>query len=245
MVENNQAIDSLDEFMSNLPDIEHQAPHDARLGNETNTLGFRGNGEANSADGNESSRKQIIRNRRFKALQSLLATEFFSDEAMEERAPALFKDMLGRYLGPSKATAAGARTEEGIGATIANSISGPFNPITNMLMSAVERQIRSGSDAAANTEHAGDDDAEEEEGSSAASQPLDPSSEEAVDLAIGRSSDVDIVERRNELLQLMSERFLRGDDAAFYDYRQVDEDEELDVSAEADRDREEAYFDSS
>lgn len=41
----------------------------------------------------------------------------------------------------------------------------------------------------------------------------------------------------------MGERFLRGDDSDYFDYSAVDGDTTLDVSAEAERDKEESYFD--
>jgi hypothetical protein len=85
-----------------------------------------------------------LRNRRYAALTAMLASgdDFFSDAAMEERAPALYHEVLGRHqaLGvPSTAgTAAGTR------AGAAAATAGGGGPLTVMLMSALDRQRNSG-----------------------------------------------------------------------------------------------------
>jgi len=56
---------------------------------------------------------------------------------------------------------------------------------------------------------------------------------------------VEMVELEMEFTRLMKERFLGGEDGAFVDYRQIDNDATLDAEwqREEDQDMEDRYFD--
>ena len=59
--------------------------------------------------------------------------------------------------------------------------------------------------------------------------------------------NVDEAERlrlRREFVEMMQERFLRGEDGEFFDYSTVDDDPDLDDLDQVSREAEEAYFDA-
>ena len=49
---------------------------------------------------------------------------------------------------------------------------------------------------------------------------------------------------RREFVEMMQERFLRGEDGEFFDYSTVDDDPDLDDLDQVSREAEEAYFDA-
>lgn len=175
-----------------------------------------------------------LRNRRYAALTALLASghDFFSDAAMEERAPALYHEVLGRHqVGGAPSTGAGGSGGSGAG------------PLTIMLMSALDRQRNSGA------RRGSEGDSEYDGGSGSGGVNLDVDAGQASDAAgigVPHSADGVLVTeagQRAMLLRLMTERFLRGDEAAHFDYAAVDGEGELDGHAESARDAEERYFD--
>lgn len=233
-----------------------------------------------------------VRNRRFRELQALLggtsvyAAGYFSDDAMEERAPGLFADVLGRHLraqpqAPVAASGGGAAAADAAAQRAAR-------PLTTMLMAALQRQCApDGVGSEANGGGGGsdedevsmpDDDGDEvtigvASSAEAAGAGAGAGAGISVDVAVaavgrlglgavrssgsrvvasGSPSDADsdaaaavsIADRRAELVRLMSERFLRGDDGdAFPHYAAVDGDDSADACDEAAADAQEMYFD--
>lgn len=62
---------------------------------------------------------------------------------------------------------------------------------------------------------------------------------EAARLAV---SDAERLRLRREFVEMMKERFLRGDDAEFFNYAVIDQDPDLDDLEAVGREAEEAYF---
>jgi hypothetical protein len=198
---------------------------------------------------------QCVRNRRYRALQSLLKSEYFNDDEMQRRDPALFHEALGAQIEAAILSASsrasmswaepvreqpvlpresssdivseqnlqGARIglQLGFGAGADEDDAGDLSrPLTAMLASATQRRVRTDHTAAEGESNAGDD-----------AMPL-ADAEDSSSLECARSA----------LVRLMAERFLRGDDAPFFDYAEVDHDDTLDVHNEATDDWEDKYF---
>lgn len=188
-----------------------------------------------------------VKNRRYRRLQHLLLAEereskgpeeaeeaFFSDAAMQQRSPALFHFYLGQYL-PESARAAtnGPMSEE---AASLSAFLMKTRERSEMETRRVAEQERWGSfegrDASAARKREQrlfeEDELEEEEDSS--------SDEESAD-------EASIDERRRVLVEVMSARFLHGEDGEYVDYAAIDADETLDDLDEMDRDAQDRYFD--
>jgi len=61
-------------------------------------------------------REQTRRNRRFRCLEELASTEYFSDASMQQRAPSLYHQYVGRFVSPSRGASYGkdcVRTRKG------------------------------------------------------------------------------------------------------------------------------------
>jgi len=70
---------------------------------------------------------------------------------------------------------------------------------------------------------------------------LDPEEREQARTTV---SDAERLRLRREFVEMMQERFLRGEDAEFFDYSAIDNDPDLDDLEMVSREAEEAYFDA-
>jgi hypothetical protein len=285
-----------------------------------------------------------VRNRRFVRMQQMLADgdDFFSDEQMEERAPAVYHTMLGRHLdaavaagsqrtferwAPSSAAAATAGAFSGAavasarpsalreGGYTASSLQAASVSVSciaggSRQWGVVTAEAPPSSDAAAHEDERVKDERDERDVPAAeaayrarhglsdmlvnsilARQRLErrgegsgdgnaggyaggaglvqgtqlaaaataagggyieeeddegdegcAMQEDGTDAVGGRQLRISVSARRAALLRVMQERFLRGDDAALFNYEGVDGDASLDVSREGEADAEDAYF---
>ncbi|PAA94036.1 hypothetical protein BOX15_Mlig023425g1 [Macrostomum lignano] len=180
-------------------------------------------------------RTQRLRNRRFQAMQRLATEgEYFSDESMRNREPYLYHKYIGRYLTredvhrqSSAAAAAAAAAAGGDGESVMSHF------LTQHCVrleenSRYEAAAAADSDNSSNNEEEDDDDGDDEAG------------------GIGSRFLPDRKRQllRSEFLALMQRRFLAGKDVEYFDYGQVDRDDDLDLSGEFERDEEDRYFDS-
>lgn len=159
-------------------------------------------------------RETTRRNRRFRAMQELLASgDFFSDNALLERAPELYHTHIGRFCGSAiEADAVEQWRERGGGKVVS---------------------VDFDSDEESEMSDAAEDDVHEvaighrvaigATGSCVAiSRPDKVEGAEPVPLAEQR-------QLRDAFVELMKERFLAGGDCDYFDYKTVDENERFDV----------------
>lgn len=166
------------------------------------------------------------KNRRLKRLQQLMQQQqtsswYFSDSNMRERNPALYHFFVGQYLD--------INTQEQCSNEYPN-----VGPLSTFLMQSADRSVMEarrvieqetwGAFYSHDTRIHQDNIEEEEE-----------KEDEDTD-------DEDIDTRRQQLIALMSQRFLNGDDADYVDYSVIDADEELDDMEQIERDAEDVYF---
>ena len=192
---------------------------------------------------------QSRRNRRFRRMEELLRdTDYFSLQRMEERAPSLCRQYMGM---PTPAEFDSAL------------------PLSSRLLASLDHQACAA--AAEEEEEEEDDDDDEGDYASNAWRHLQEEQEAARDGAPGggggggggghrkrgRAADAGgdgdgpdlgdpAAEARTaafeELLMIMKERFLNGEDGPWFDYRSVDGADRYDDGERA-RDEEERYFD--
>ncbi|XP_056371518.1 coiled-coil domain-containing protein 97 isoform X2 [Oenanthe melanoleuca] len=157
-----------------------------------------------------------LRNRRFAALQELLrGGEYFSEEQMRLRAPALFHHYIGRFRDPK--TPGNPKTLPGE----PQKATGPPQNLRELLLRALEE-----SPAEAEQEEEEEEDDEDDEGEDEERIP-DAAEQELL---------------RLEFTSRMYQSFLEGQDGDF-DYSQVDENPDLDDLELLSRDLEDRYFD--
>jgi hypothetical protein len=187
---------------------------------------------------------------------------FFGDGAMEDRAPTLFHAMLGAHIERSVqmdvtriVALSAAAVDDGSGPSSIAEGSSPARAntaLSSMLMGALQRQMHAEArgDAMGRGERSSDG---EGNGEGAQRTAHAGGVGESVGSLAARSADgltkvsmlddtTDIPALRAELRRVMGERFMRGEDAAFYDYRTCDTNEKLDIGPEADNDYMDAYF---
>lgn len=173
--------------------------------------------------------KILIKNRRYTAIARLETYGYFDDLEMQRRDPLLYEEYVEKYLSDSeKSERLRAQNFRGP----ANSGQRPSHPFADLLMeSLIEKpQVRGLRDQqkerSKNQEEELESDEERVEGP--ATTPLKEGEKEIL---------------RAEFRHIMEERFLNGHDTEFLNYKEVDEDTNLDVNTEAVRDEEDRYFD--
>ncbi|CAI5742408.1 unnamed protein product [Peronospora destructor] len=176
----------------------------------------------------------VVKNRRYRHLQQLLEDtsedHFFSDAMMQQRSPALFHFYLGQYLGLDRQAV--------------SPLDGAEHTLSSFLMDTCQRsEMEARRMAEQETwrhfiaadekrehirlQHLYEDyNIEEEE-----------EEKEEEDATV-----IPIDERRKELIQIMSTRFLNGEDGEYVNYVEIDADETLDDLDEMQRDAEDRYF---
>ncbi|KAE8896655.1 hypothetical protein PF005_g16128 [Phytophthora fragariae] len=188
----------------------------------------------------------VVKNRRYRRLQQLMQGEgevedqYFSDAMMQQRSPALFHFYLGQYLAFEKGPTA---------TTVTTAVDNGGQKLSSFLMDTCQRsemearrvaeQETWGAFTAADEKqeqrrlerlYEEDNVVEEEEED-------DEQEEDQVDAAA-----FSVAERRQQLVEVMSARFLNGEDAEYVRYAEIDADESLDDFAEMQRDAEDQYF---
>lgn len=179
----------------------------------------------------------VVKNRRYRRLQQLLEgtsaeDHYFSDAIMQQRSPALFHFYLGQYLGLDRGTAP--------------SVDNGDQALSSFLMDTCQRsemearrvaeQETWGKFTAADEKQEqirlqrlyDEDNVEEEE------EEEDDEEEDATTYTVD--------ERRQQLVEIMSTRFLNGEDSEYVNYTEIDTDETLDNFVEMQRDAEDRYF---
>ena len=172
-------------------------------------------------------RKQLVpanrqtrtRNRRYKCMEELLSTDYFSEEEMRQRNPLLFRHYVGQYMSEEEvAELDGTRTDMSLSSHIMRKMRQDVCRERERVQVEREREQ------------------EEEE---------DTSSEEEDEGMEGGRVEVTEAEKlllRREFLRVMQLRFLRGEDRDF-DYSSVDTNERYDSVEMQQQDGEDAYFD--
>eukprot|EP00188_Purpureofilum_apyrenoidigerum_P004424 Plantae.Rhodophyta-Purpureofilum_apyrenoidigerum.ctg50020.p1 GENE.Plantae.Rhodophyta-Purpureofilum_apyrenoidigerum.ctg50020~~Plantae.Rhodophyta-Purpureofilum_apyrenoidigerum.ctg50020.p1 ORF type:complete len:292 (-),score=63.86 Plantae.Rhodophyta-Purpureofilum_apyrenoidigerum.ctg50020:365-1183(-) len=184
-----------------------------------NVLELRERGTRRRKEGSPGSR---VKNRRYMALQRMLhESDYFSDERLEERDPLLFHRQVGRYL-PQHAK----QGKTGIVEAIVDSFDA-----TDLL----RRRLRQrGLEIGLGMQ-------EESDFEAMLSKERESDSEALQD---GRPHQDQLDDNRNELLTVMSHRFVGGLDESYFNYRDVDESDQYDDTVQEERDAEEMYFDA-
>ncbi|KAG7400309.1 hypothetical protein PHYBOEH_006249 [Phytophthora boehmeriae] len=225
-----EEVDSLDAYMASL-----ELPSGNESTSMTQARPERGVSRSNSRGGLSAT----VKNRRYRRLQQLLqSTEgdaddrYFSDAMMQQRSPALFHFYLGQFTGMHKTAAAPADSEtQSLSSFLIDTCQrsqlearrvaeqetwGQFSAVD-------EKQEQSRLQRLYEDDGAVEEEEEEEE------------EEEDAD-------DISVAERRQQLIEVMSTRFLQGDDGEYVDYAKIDADETLDDWEEMQRDAEDKYF---
>ncbi|KAG3133639.1 hypothetical protein PI126_g19078 [Phytophthora idaei] len=184
----------------------------------------------------QNGRAVVVKNRRYRRLQQLLddtsaEDHYFSDSMMQQRNPALFHFYLGQYLGLDKSATSSVSSE---GQTLSSFLMDTCQRSEMETRRMVEQETW-GKFTAANEKQEqsrlerlfGEDDIEEKE--------EDDEEEEDTTLYT-------VDERRDQLIEIMSSRFLNGEDGQYVNYAEIDADEALDDFDEMQRDAEERYF---
>ncbi|CAI5735203.1 unnamed protein product [Hyaloperonospora brassicae] len=186
------------------------------------------------------------KNRRYQRLQQLLKDtsedHYFSDDMMQQRSPALFHFYLGQYVG------IGGRTRPVAGTTELTLSTFLIDTHQRSEMEArrVAEQATWGQFSALNEKQERKrlqklyeaDNIEEEEEEEEEEQEEKEQDFEQMDVAIADTVD----ERRQQLEEIMSIRFLNGADKEYVNYAEIDEDENLDDFVAVQRDAEDRYF---
>ncbi|POM71876.1 Hypothetical protein PHPALM_11496 [Phytophthora palmivora] len=177
-------------------------------------------------------RDVVVKNRRYRRLQQLLKDasdedQYFSDSMMQQRSPALFHFYLGQYLRTERAT-----VRDNGGQTLSSFLMDTCQR-NEMEARRVAEQETWGTFTAADEKQEQrrldklyeEDDIEEEE------------EEEEEDTTM-----YSVDERRQQLIEVMSTRFLNGEDSEYVNYMEIDGNEALDDLDEMQRDAEDRYF---
>jgi hypothetical protein len=175
-----------------------------------------------------------VKNRRYRRLQQLLAEEttdqedqYFSDAMMQQRSPALFHFYLGQYLGLDRSTAP----------TVDQTLS-------SFLMDTCQRsemeKRRVAEQAGWGKFTAADERQEQERMQRLYEEEGEEEEEDEEEDEDPMALSVD--ERRQQLVEVMSARFLTGEDSEYVKYAEIDADETLDDYEEMQRDAEDRYF---
>lgn len=185
----------------------------------------------------------VARNRRYAKLQELLKVDansddgaYFSDETMKQRNPALYHLHLGQYLN----VASRQQTPRQDNLTLSSFLMETCERQTMEARRVAEQQRWGNYRSVDDTTGRDKDDDEEEE------EEDDDDNEEAKE-GENDSTETDelsIDDRRAQLIELMSQRFLDGCDDNDVDYAAIDADERLDDFEQIQRDAEDQYFDS-
>eukprot|EP00039_Didymoeca_costata_P005731 m.83975 g.83975 ORF g.83975 m.83975 type:complete len:254 (-) comp12948_c0_seq1:109-870(-) len=157
-----------------------------------------------------------VRNRRLQYLKQLEEGDYFSEEKMAARRPALYEVYIGQYI-----------TSSEVQDKVNESNKGPWS--SQLIDVIVNKDLRSRRDQVR----------ENEKWPKLDTAEIDDVERDNVTTAPDR------IQFKGEFERLMKEHFLAGDDQEFFDYSVVDNNSEYDDLDIKGRDAEEAYFDDS
>ncbi|RLN84886.1 hypothetical protein BBJ28_00015274 [Nothophytophthora sp. Chile5] len=237
--------DSLDAYMASLeiPDIDRDAASMDHARAEPPV--FRAHAVPRSGG------DAVVKNRRFRRLQQLLLSSegdaeedrYFSDAMMQQRSPALFHFYLGQYLA----------LERGATDTRAPPADSSMFSLSSFLLATSQRsemEARRVAEQQAWGDFTSADDREaerrrrrllEEDNDVEEDEETDDEEEKDGEEA-GNGAVNSLAERREQLIEAMSVRFLHGEDSEYVNYAEIDADEALDDLEQMQRDAEERYF---
>ncbi|ORZ38258.1 coiled-coil domain-containing protein-domain-containing protein [Catenaria anguillulae PL171] len=207
--------------------------------------GWARTGAQSSSRAQSSQRQQTVRNRRFTYLhQTLLASDYFTPQAMHLRNPMLFKSMFPELDGPPRPAGAGSAAEFPSNGVIASL----FDAMDHERAVEVEKEAEG---RAGEVETDSDSDEEEPESGYEAQASEAQSGEQAPPVSAndghetaGGGEDHDAACRMAELIRTMAERWLDGYDADFFDYSTVvDNNSDYDNVDQVNQDAQETWFD--
>ncbi|CAF2558917.1 unnamed protein product [Rotaria sp. Silwood2] len=176
----------------------------------------------------KSNRHKLCANRRYTYMQQLLADgSYFSDEAMKERSPLLYEQMIAKYKG-NEANQLVTRTANG-----------PLADFYMEHLEAINHQERVEKEYE-NEEYLRHDDDNDDDIESEDDEEDDDDNDN--DENENKYSSTERNLYRQEFLAMQKERFLNGEDSNI-DYTSIDNNENLDDIKIRERDEEEKYFD--
>ena len=175
--------------------------------------------------------KSLVRNRRFEALKELIERgEYFSDSQMQTRNPLLFEEMIGQYMTDEEKTKLTNdkyfQNHERV--TLSAFLLEQID--NNLIEDTLNEQKVEEFDSDDSEDQVSENEVEDEENNEII--PTKKSLEESEKLKL-----------REEFNKYMTEQFLSGKDSEFYDYKQCDQNIDLDFNEINERDIEEKYFD--
>ncbi|KAG7382477.1 hypothetical protein PHYPSEUDO_004812 [Phytophthora pseudosyringae] len=180
----------------------------------------------------------VVKNRRYLRLQQLLADaaeedHYFSDSMMQQRSPALFHFYLGQYVGLDRSATPPPLVDSG-GQTL-----------SAFLMDTCQRSEMETRRLAEQETWADFTAADEKQERSRLGRLFEQDNAEEEEEEEDEEEDATpytVEERRQQLVEVMSTRFLNGEDSEYVSYAEIDADERLDDLDEMQRDAEERYF---
>ncbi|KAI9993768.1 hypothetical protein PInf_016288 [Phytophthora infestans] len=212
-----EEVDSLDAYMASLelPSGNHSMAQERAERNTIHSAIRKG-------------RTALVKNRRYRRLRQLLEASsdedhYFSDGMMQQRSPALFHFYLGQYLGLNKSAPPSKVSE--------------VQTLSSFLMDTCQRSEME-TRRVAEQETWGNFICGRKAGAESTGEVEEEEEEEEEEEPTLYSID----ERREQLIEIMSSRFLNGEDGAYVDYAEIDADEALDDFDEMQRDAEDRYF---
>ncbi|KAH7476208.1 hypothetical protein KRP22_000050 [Phytophthora ramorum] len=222
-----EEVDSLDVYMASL-----ELPSGDNSTSMAQARAERDAGRAAGRAAGRDGRTAVVKNRRYRRLQQLLEEtaqedRYFSDAMMQQRSPALFHFYLGQYRGLESGAPPGEKT------------------LSSFLMDTCQRSEMEAR-RVAEQETWGPFRTEDEKQEQSRLQRLyeevtvEEEEEEEDDEEDPTVHSMD--ERRQQLVEIMSTRFLNGEDAEYVNYAEIDADETLDDFDEMQRDAEDRYF---
>lgn len=188
-----------------------------------------------------SNRQKIRANRRYVYMQQLVANgTYFSDEAMKERSPLLYEQMIGRYNDGS--------TKE----LVTRTASGPLSDFymehlesmnhQERVADEFENEERLRQEDESDSDEEVDDADDDETGKRYSSTEKNLYREEFLAIQKGKADFSKFISRFTSCSFSFLEKFLNGEDSNI-DYTSIDNNENLDDVKTRERDEEEKYFD--
>ncbi|ETO85075.1 hypothetical protein F444_01102 [Phytophthora nicotianae P1976] len=220
-----EAVDSLDAYMASL---------ELPSGNQSQSMAQARAAHNSSRAAIQNGRAVVVKNRRYCRLQQLLEDisdedSYFSDSMIQQRSPALFHFYLGQYLSLNKSA---TPSTDSAGQTLSSFLIDTCQR-SEMETRRVAEQEKWGNFIAAD---------EKQEQSRLERLYEEDNTEEKEDEEEEDMTLYSIDERREQLIEVMSSRFLNGEDSEYVNYAEIDADEALDDFDEMQRDAEDRYF---
>ncbi|KAK6183144.1 hypothetical protein SNE40_010676 [Patella caerulea] len=175
---------------------------------------------------------KIVKNRRYSAMQKLVSEgDYFSEDEMKYRDPLLYEDMVGQYLTSDEIQSCVDKTDLKFSTIL-------LKHIDQLEENKLYYQQKQSQDI---DQDEYDDNIDED-------KPDEEEDDDESELESDEDEKPKIPEQEKqqlkaEFLQIMQEKFLSGEDTNFFDYSQVDKNNEYDSLATIEQDEQEKYFD--